>query len=114
MVNRILALEGGPIKNRGCTDILCFLLFFAFLGGWGVVGYYGFKNGDPIKLIYPSDSTGSICGSGDLAKRPNLLFFDLTKCLMNGAGSLALGCPTKQVGTQASRYYLIHETNMVF
>ena len=44
----------GPIKNRGCTDVICFLLFFAFLAGWGVVGYYGFKNGDPIRhgLLY--------------------------------------------------------------
>jgi len=91
-----LAQEGGPIKNRGCTDVICFLLFFAFLGGWGVVGYYGFKNGDPTRLIYPSDSSGAICGSSDkLANRPNLLFFDLTKCLKPGA--VALGCLTKQV-----------------
>ena len=69
-----LAKEG-PIKNRGCTDILCFFLFFAFLGGWGVVGYYGFKNGNPIKLIYPSDSSGRICGSSaaNLQSRENLL-----------------------------------------
>ena len=67
-----------------------------FLGGWGVVGYYGFKNGDPTRLIYPSDSTGAICGSSDkLANRPNLLFFDLTKCLK--ADAVALGCLTKQV-----------------
>ena len=96
MVNRTLAQEGGPIKNRGCTDVICFLLFFAFLGGWGVVGYYGFKNGDPTRLIYPSDSTGAICGSSDiLANRPNLLFFDLTKCMK--ADAVALGCLTKQV-----------------
>ena len=90
-----LAKEG-PIKNRGCTDILCLLLFIAFLVGWGVVGYYGFKNGNPIKLIYPSDSSGRICGSSaGFEDRPNLLFYDLTKCLK--PGSLALGCPTKQV-----------------
>ena len=96
VVSRTLAQEGGPIKNRGCTDVICFLLFFAFLGGWGVVGYYGFKNGDPTRLIYPSDSSGAICGSSDkLANRPNLLFFDLTKCLR--AEAVALGCLTKQV-----------------
>ena len=95
---RTLAQEGGPIKNRGCTDVICFLLFFAFLGGWGVVGYYGFKNGDPTRLIYPSDSSGAICGSSDkLANRPNLLFFDLTKCIMKPGAALALGCLTKQV-----------------
>ena len=79
------------------TDIICFLLFFAFLGGWGAVGYYGFKNGNPIKLIYPSDSSGRICGStANLEERENLLFFDLTKCLRKGP-SVVLGCPTKQV-----------------
>ena len=110
-MSRTLAQEGGPIKNRGCTDVICFLLFFAFLGGWGVVGYYGFKNGDPTRLIYPSDSTGAICGSSDkLANRPNLLFFDLTKCLKPGA--VALGCLTKQVilynliGTDSDRFVL--------
>ena len=91
-----LALEKGPIKNRGCTDILCFLLLIAFLGGWVVVGIYAFGNGNPLKLIYPSDSNGKICGSDQgLENRPYLLFFDLTKCLK--PGSVALGCPTRQV-----------------
>ena len=31
----------GPVKNRSCTDILCLIIFVAFLFGWGVIGYYG-------------------------------------------------------------------------
>ena len=85
----------GPIKNRGCTDIICLLLFLAFIGGWIAVGIYGFSHGNPATLIYPSDSSGRICGKGDLKERPKLLFFDLTKCLRVSAA--ALGCPTKQV-----------------
>ena len=85
----------GPIKNRGCTDVICLLLFLAFIGGWIAVGIYGFSNGNPATLIYPSDSSGRSCGKGDLEDRPKLLFFDLTKCLR--VSSAALGCPTKQV-----------------
>ena len=87
----------GPIKNRGCTDIICLLLFFAFIGGWIAVGIYGFQNGNPTTLIYPSDSNGIICGRGDkVEERPKLLFFDLTKCLKVSV-NVAFGCPTKQV-----------------
>ncbi len=85
----------GPIKNRGCTDILCLLIFIAFLVGWGVVGVYGFYYGNPMTLLYPSDSNGEICGRGNNEGRPYLFFFDITKCLK--LSSAAFGCPTKQV-----------------
>jgi hypothetical protein len=40
----------GPVKNRSCTDVLCFLLFLVFLGGWGVVAYIGISQGDIDKV----------------------------------------------------------------
>ena len=52
----------GPIHNRGCTDVLCLLLLLAFLVGWVVVGVFAFSNGDPLLLLYPSNSKGEICG----------------------------------------------------
>ena len=52
----------GPIHNRGCTDVLCLLLLLAFLVGWVVVGVFAFSNGDPLVLLYPSNSKGEICG----------------------------------------------------
>ena len=76
----------GPIKNRGCTDIICLLIFLAFCVGWAVIGIYGFANGDPRILIYPSDSDGKICGKEDFVDKPNLFFFDITKCLRASAG----------------------------
>mgnify|MGYP001184644322 FL=1 len=85
----------GPIKKRSCTDILCLLLFLAFLGGWGFVAYFGISNGDINKVLYPTDSQGAICGQGQLADRPYLLFYDLTRCLNPAA--VAIGCPTPQV-----------------
>ena len=95
----------GPIKNRGCTDIICLLLFLAFIGGWIAVGIYGFQNGNPTTLIYPSDSNGIICGRGDRVRdRPKLLFFDLSKCLKVSV-NVALGCPTKQVPPDLHIYF---------
>lgn len=97
--------QEGPIKNRGCTDVLCLLLFIAFVAGWIVVGVYAFANGNPLKLVYPSDSQGNICGSSSLVDRPHLLFFDLTKCLK--PSSAAFGCPTKQVRMNQFQSFLL-------
>ena len=40
----------GPIKKRSCTDVLCLVLFLAFLGGWGFVAFYGIHYGDVSKV----------------------------------------------------------------
>ena len=46
-----------PIKKkRSCTDVICLLLFFVFLGGWGVVAFFGIQGGDIDKVIYPTNS----------------------------------------------------------
>ena len=47
-----------------------------------------------IKIIFPTDSYGNICGRGTLEDRPVLLFFDITKCL--NLAVLATGCITPQ------------------
>ena len=36
----------GGIAKHGCTDIICLLLFIAFLVVWGFVGTYAMMNGD--------------------------------------------------------------------
>ena len=55
----------GPTKNRGCTDILCLLLLIAFVVGWVIVGVFAIQWGNPMILLYPSNSKGEICGQGD-------------------------------------------------
>ncbi|XP_045619901.2 choline transporter-like protein 4 isoform X2 [Procambarus clarkii] len=85
----------GPIKKRSCTDILCLLLFVAFLAGWGVVTAFAALNGDPSRLLYPTDSMGRVCGRGELQNKTFLLFFDLTRCATPKV--IATGCPTPQV-----------------
>ncbi|KAK2191800.1 hypothetical protein NP493_45g04048 [Ridgeia piscesae] len=61
------------------------------------VGAYGFAYGEPDRLLYPTDSNGSLCGKDEYADRPNLFFFDLLKCLKMGASVVTHGCPTPQV-----------------
>ena len=84
----------GPIKDRSCTDVLCLGLLIAFLVLWAFIAAWAFNYGDPSKLMYPTDSFGDVCGRGDFASKPYLLFFDLTKCISLSA---LTGCPTPQV-----------------
>lgn len=88
----------GPIKDRGCTDILCLLILLAFLGGWIFIAVMAFSWGDPMILLYPSNSDGQICGQKndkvDLTNKTSLLFFDITKCLSTSA---ITGCRTREV-----------------
>ena len=84
----------GPIKDRFCTDILCLALLICFAVLWVLIAVWGVRNGDPTKLMYPTNSFGQICGQGELADKPFLLFFDLTKCISLSA---LTGCPTPQV-----------------
>ena len=74
-------VRDGPVRKRGCTDILCSLLFLAFIGGWIFVAYLAFSKGDIDKVLHPTDSKGNVCGRGELKDKPYLMFFDLTKCL---------------------------------
>eukprot|EP00094_Tigriopus_californicus_P004803 TCALIF_04623-PA protein Name:"Similar to SLC44A5 Choline transporter-like protein 5 (Macaca fascicularis)" AED:0.13 eAED:0.13 QI:715/0.81/0.91/1/0.63/0.75/12/74/636 len=84
----------GPINKRSCTDVICLLLFLVFLGAWIAVAVYAFANGNPQRLIYPSNSDGEICGRGNYTESPKLLFFDLSRCARL---SSVTGCPTPQV-----------------
>lgn len=71
----------GPLKNRSCTDIICLFLFVFFLVGWGIVAFFAYRNGNPERLIYPTDSQGNICGREPFIKEKYLFFFDITQCL---------------------------------
>lgn len=90
----------GPIQKRSCTDILCCLIFFAFVLCFIVVGLFAWLNGDPVILLYPTDNQGRICGVRygdlDLSNRTNVFYFDMTRCT-NPATFIQLQCPTTQV-----------------
>jgi len=89
------ANSGPLVKRRSCTDVLCFLLFLAFIGGWVFVAYLGSREGDISRVIYPTDSQGNVCGQGSMQGRDFLLLFDLTQCL--NPAVLISGCTTPHV-----------------
>uniref|UniRef100_A0A8D3C627 Choline transporter-like protein 2 n=1 Tax=Scophthalmus maximus TaxID=52904 RepID=A0A8D3C627_SCOMX len=72
----------GPIHDRGCTDVLCCILFILALLGYFAVGILAWSQGDPRKVIYPTDSRGQFCGQAGtpLEKKPLLLYFNILKC----------------------------------
>lgn len=63
-------LNNGPTsdENRSCTDIICCLFFFLFLGGCVVVTVIGYREGNPNAIMYIYDEDGNACGkAGDKA-----------------------------------------------
>ncbi|CAL8238507.1 unnamed protein product, partial [Lota lota] len=88
----------GPIHNRGCTDVLCCLLFILFLFGYFAVGILAWSQGDPRKVIYPTDSRGQFCGQAGtpLEKKPLLFYFNILKCT-SSLVLLEFQCPTTQL-----------------
>ncbi|XP_023265908.1 choline transporter-like protein 4 [Seriola lalandi dorsalis] len=91
----------GPIKKRGCTDIICCILFMAVILGYIAVGILAWLYGDPRHVLYPRNSTGWFCGTGPNKNRPNLLYFNILKCATSinvmASALNGLQCPTTQV-----------------
>uniref|UniRef100_A0AAX7VMW3 Choline transporter-like protein n=1 Tax=Astatotilapia calliptera TaxID=8154 RepID=A0AAX7VMW3_ASTCA len=90
----------GPIQNRGCTDIVCCILFIIAILGYIAVGILAWSQGDPRKVIYPTDSRGQFCGQAGtpLEKKPFLFYFNIMKCA-SPMVLLEFQCPTTQVPT---------------
>jgi hypothetical protein len=45
MKNHSTGITDGIAKDRCCTDIICLVLFFIFIGAMGYATMYGYKNG---------------------------------------------------------------------
>ncbi|XP_028829388.1 choline transporter-like protein 2 isoform X3 [Denticeps clupeoides] len=88
----------GPIHNRGCTDILCCILFVLALLGYFAVGILAWSHGDPRKVIYPTDSSGQFCGQvgTPLQNKTLLFYFNILKCA-SPLTLLEFQCPTTQI-----------------
>ncbi|MEQ2235966.1 hypothetical protein ILYODFUR_007651 [Ilyodon furcidens] len=91
----------GPIKKRGCTDIICCILFMAVILGYIGIGILAWLYGDPRHVLYPRNSTGWFCGVGPNKDRPYLFYFDILKCAssINVIATALNGyqCPTTQI-----------------
>lgn len=73
-------IENGPAEDRGCTDILCCLIFVAFLVAWIVIFFYGVLNGKPGQLLTPFDQFGNGCGyTANFEGHKNIFFYDFAQ-----------------------------------
>ncbi|KAB5553994.1 hypothetical protein PHYPO_G00045010 [Pangasianodon hypophthalmus] len=88
----------GPIHNRGCTDILCCILFILAIVGYVAVGVLAWSQGDPRKVIYPTNSRGEFCGQvgTPLENKSFLLYYNILKCA-SPVVLLEFQCPTTQI-----------------
>ncbi|XP_015265930.1 PREDICTED: choline transporter-like protein 2, partial [Gekko japonicus] len=88
----------GPIYDRGCTDIICCVLLMVAVVGYVAVGVVAWSQGDPRKVIYPTDSRGQFCGQKGTPneKKPFLFYFNIMKCASPSV-LLEFQCPTTQI-----------------
>uniref|UniRef100_W5LVJ3 Choline transporter-like protein n=1 Tax=Lepisosteus oculatus TaxID=7918 RepID=W5LVJ3_LEPOC len=89
------------LSPRGCTDIICCVLFLAAIVGYMIVGILAWLYGDPRQVLYPRNSTGSFCGVGENKDKPSVLYFNILKCATStnimAAALNGLQCPTTQI-----------------
>ena len=58
----IEAGESVVIEERGCTDVLCLLVFLATLCTMLGLSIYAISSGRPQMLVAPYDAHGNLCG----------------------------------------------------
>ncbi|XP_063150568.1 choline transporter-like protein 2 isoform X1 [Candoia aspera] len=88
----------GPIYDRSCTDVICCILLLVAIGGYVAVGIVAWTQGDPRKVIYPTDSRGQFCGQKGTPneQKPFLFYFNIIKCA-SPLVLLEFQCPTTQI-----------------
>ncbi|XP_076860510.1 choline transporter-like protein 5-B isoform X2 [Brachyhypopomus gauderio] len=88
----------GPVSKRGCTDILCCVIFIIAILSYIALGTVAWIHGDMRKVIYPTDSYGQFCGQQGTpnADRSLLFHFNLFRCA-SPAVLMNLQCPTVQL-----------------
>jgi hypothetical protein len=55
-------IQDGIVKERGCTDILCLLVFIAFISSMGYLTFLGSTTGDVKRILAPLDGDFKFCG----------------------------------------------------
>jgi hypothetical protein len=56
-------LENGPNTTRGCTDLICLIIYILFVLLSIYITAIAFNKGNPWKLAQPFDIDGNACGS---------------------------------------------------
>ncbi|CAF1177067.1 unnamed protein product [Adineta steineri] len=102
-------------KQRHCTDIFCLILFLIFIVIYIFISILAISKSQPISFVHSSDSFGNLCGQDKFEFQPYQFYFDISKCLTDGAFSFI--CPTTKIcvsscPTQYTHYELLQVTEM--
>jgi len=62
------------LRNRKCTDVLCLLIFFAFLGLLVCITVFAMMAGDGWAIIYGNDYLGNRCGRGAYSNKKKTFY----------------------------------------
>jgi len=90
------SIKDGPVKERRVTDLLCLVVFLAFLGAMMACTLYGFKKGDVQRYISPLDRDGKFCGNDkEFISYPKLYLTELsgTATTIFNSGVCVKECP---------------------
>lgn len=109
-------------RARTCTDLLCLVLFFFFWALLIFVASFAFVVGNPLRLVYGSDSFGNICGrrndpfdnlpfSGlDLRSKP-FVFYLNTKEISKSLKICVKQCPNETINHTGDLFLFYQRTN---
>lgn len=90
--------DEGINRDRGCTDILCLIIYIAFIGAMIYATIFGYTNGNVKKLTAPIDADNNFCGFGDNAGFDSMVLssYEISKVYgILSAGICVKECPTK-------------------
>lgn len=74
-------MSEGIVRERSCTDVLCLVIFWAYIGGMIYMALYGYENGAYDKLMAPIDADNNFCGYGPNSGFPHMMLTDFTNPL---------------------------------
>lgn len=70
------AIDNGPASDRSCTDILCCLIFIAFIVGLVGTAIWAYSDGGDMTIFLTGwDSDGNGCGHSEKTKAYKYLYW---------------------------------------
>ena len=87
------------MKKRKFTDILCAIIFMAYLVLMVYISIHGFAKGDLDKIAQPFDSDGNPCGEGDFGDYHYLYINDPTSTDFSDNTVCVKKCPKSDTST---------------
>jgi len=91
-------IKDGCVTERPCKDVLCLIIFLAFICAMLAATLVGLKYGQIGKFLAPLDNKDNFCGYSDGFKnQPNLYLTDLfgTPTQILKSGVCVERCPEK-------------------